>query len=278
MSNGYGCEWALVTPERSVTILTSTVANPTVITTDVAHGLGTGDTTTILGHVGSTPAVDGSRVVTVLTPTTFTVPVNVSIAGTGGTVTRTTALEPITLAEAKLQTHITHTDADTLLTSYIVAARQAAEAHMGRGLLPQTWLLSIPEWAESIWLPMAAPLIAVASVKYYNGTGALTTLASTVYTVDTISRPGRIVRAPGQAWVGLQADRSTGRIEITYVVGFASPAFVPERIKQGIRSYVGYLDCDREGLEPDAALARTAAESCWNDQVFWKPPSCAVAL
>lgn len=68
------------------TIATSSVANPTVITTLTPHGLTSGETTTIAGHTGSTPAVDGARVVTVLTPTTFTVPVNVTVAGAGGTV------------------------------------------------------------------------------------------------------------------------------------------------------------------------------------------------
>lgn len=75
----------------TTTIATSSIANPAVITTTTAHGLVTGDTVAILGHAGSTPAVDGTRVVTVTAPTTFTVAVNVSQDGTGGTVTPTSA-------------------------------------------------------------------------------------------------------------------------------------------------------------------------------------------
>jgi len=71
----------------SSTIVSSSVANPTVITTTIPHGLTTGDTVTISGHIGSTPALDGDHVVTVLTPTTFTIPVNVTVGGAGGTVT-----------------------------------------------------------------------------------------------------------------------------------------------------------------------------------------------
>jgi len=66
-------------------ILTSSVANPTVITTATPHGLTTGLTTTIAGHVGSTPDINGAHVVTVLTADTFTIPVNVTVGGTGGT-------------------------------------------------------------------------------------------------------------------------------------------------------------------------------------------------
>ena len=68
------------------TISSNTLANPTVVTTSTAHGLETGDHVTIAGS-NSTPVIDGARVVTVISPTTFSVPVNVSVAGTAGTVT-----------------------------------------------------------------------------------------------------------------------------------------------------------------------------------------------
>lgn len=71
-----------------VDITSSSVANPTVITA-TAHGLVTGDSVEIAGHTGSTPALDGDYTVTVLDDETFTVPVNVSVGGTGGTVTKT---------------------------------------------------------------------------------------------------------------------------------------------------------------------------------------------
>jgi hypothetical protein len=71
----------------AVAIATSSVAAATVITTSAAHGLVTGDLAIIAGHAGSTPAIDGTYTVTVLTPTTFTIPVTVTIGGTGGTAT-----------------------------------------------------------------------------------------------------------------------------------------------------------------------------------------------
>ena len=71
-----------------VPIATSSVAAATVITTTVPHGLTDQDVVVIAGHSGSTPAVSGSYTATVTGPTTFTVPVNVSVGGTGGTVLR----------------------------------------------------------------------------------------------------------------------------------------------------------------------------------------------
>lgn len=65
-------------------ISSNTLANPTVITTSAPHGLISGNSITIAGS-NSTPVIDGARTVTVLTTTTFTVPVNVTVAGTAGT-------------------------------------------------------------------------------------------------------------------------------------------------------------------------------------------------
>jgi hypothetical protein len=68
-------------------ITTSSVANPTIITTSTPHGFTSGDTVTIAGHTGSTPAVSGDYVLTVTGASAFSVPVNVTIGGTGGTAT-----------------------------------------------------------------------------------------------------------------------------------------------------------------------------------------------
>jgi hypothetical protein len=64
-----------------------TVANPTVITTDAPHGLQTGEEVTISGTTGGTPDIDGTYAVTVISDTTFSIPVNVSNnSGTGSSV------------------------------------------------------------------------------------------------------------------------------------------------------------------------------------------------
>ena len=66
----------------SHTISSNTAANPSVVTS-VAHGLSTNDVVYFVGS-NSTPTLNGSRVVTVTGADTFTVPVNVTTAGTTG--------------------------------------------------------------------------------------------------------------------------------------------------------------------------------------------------
>ena len=66
-------------------ITSSSVANPTVITTSAAHGLTTGNKVLIAGHTGSAPSINGTHTITVTGASTFTIPVNVTVGGTGGT-------------------------------------------------------------------------------------------------------------------------------------------------------------------------------------------------
>lgn len=180
-------------------------------------------------------------------------------------------LEPITVKEAKDHARITHDQEDGLVLSWIMTARQMAEDALQRGLYTQTWKLTLDRFATVIHLPMAAPLQSVTTVKYYDTSGVEQTLSSTVYVVDTLSRPGRIYLAPDQSWPSLQSDR-LGGITITYVVGWSTVADIPERIKQGIRMAVAAMEADREGFDGAAQAAFRAAEGCWADRVTWIPP------
>lgn len=73
--------WTKATAQGA--IIANTLANPTVVQS-TAHGRTTGQTVSIIGS-NSTPTIDGNRVVTVIDTDHFSVPVNVSVAGTDGT-------------------------------------------------------------------------------------------------------------------------------------------------------------------------------------------------
>lgn len=65
-------------------VTSSSVADPSNILCATPHGLNTGETVAIAGHVGSTPAINGNHVVTVIDDLNFTIPVDVTVGGTGG--------------------------------------------------------------------------------------------------------------------------------------------------------------------------------------------------
>lgn len=64
-------------------ITANSAANPTVVTTLVPHGLTTGDIIQFYNS-NSTPSIDGEWTVTVLSASTFSIPQNVTVAGTNG--------------------------------------------------------------------------------------------------------------------------------------------------------------------------------------------------
>ena len=188
------------------------------------------------------------------------------------TLTTAPQIEPLTIAEAKAQIRSVQDQEDGLIDSYIKAARQACEDYQFRGLLTQTWTLTLSQFSTIIPLPMAAPLQSVTSVKYYDSNGTQQTLATSYYEVETTSRPGRIALAANQAWPTVQSLKNVNRIEIAYVVGWTTPAAIPESIRQGLRLYIGLLDADRDGLDPAHRQAQLVAQAFWNDRVFWTPP------
>lgn len=82
-------ETALNAMPGMMAITSSSIAAATVITTTLPHGLTTGMVVVITGHTGSTPAISGAYIVTVTGAATFTIPVAVTVDGTGGAWTAT---------------------------------------------------------------------------------------------------------------------------------------------------------------------------------------------
>lgn len=84
--NGFNTNDGLNATATTHNITSSSVASPTNILC-TGHGLQTNDNTTITGHSGSTPDINGDHVITRIDDDNFTIPVNVTTGGTGGTST-----------------------------------------------------------------------------------------------------------------------------------------------------------------------------------------------
>lgn len=192
--------------------------------------------------------------------------------GVAWAVTTAPTSEPVSVEDAKAHCRITDNASDQLIEGFIRAAREAAEAYMGRGLMTQTVTYLLDGFANTMQLPLAAPLQSVTSVKYYDSDGVQQTLATSVYDTDIKSRPGTVVLKPTQSWPSVQSEKRNGAVEIVYLVGWTTAELVPERIKHGIKQYVAYLDLDRDGMEGQALAAKDAAERCWSDRIWWSGP------
>jgi hypothetical protein len=83
-TDGFPVDYTLDPTNLATTITSNSIANPSVVTTPVPHGLVTGQVVLVSGVATSSPTINGQQTVTVIDPTHFSVPVNVTIAGTGG--------------------------------------------------------------------------------------------------------------------------------------------------------------------------------------------------
>ena len=136
-----------------VAISGNTVASPSVVTTGAKHGRSTGDSVFITDS-DSTPVIDGTHTITALSTTTFSVPVNVTVAGTTGHV----SWIPQALKDAESELAGQLIMADTTLDSSVVVGgitsvragsvavtfKDAIDRHVlpdaVLNLMPQSWL------------------------------------------------------------------------------------------------------------------------------------------
>lgn len=134
------------------------------------------------------------------------------------------AAEPLSLDEAKAWLRVTDTSEDDLITTLIGAARQMAEKRTNRAFITQTWELVLdgfPACTRQIELPIA-PLLTVTSVAYVDTAAASQTLNSSLYQVDVVREPGRLVLLPTESWP--DTEDGINKVTITFTAGFGAAA------------------------------------------------------
>lgn len=127
------------------------------------------------------------------------------------------ALEPVTLAEAKLHLRVDHTDEDALIQSLIVTSRLQIEAALGIALLEQSWRIVRDAWplSDVVDLPLH-PVRVVTAVSILDAAGAAQVLDPIGYVLEAAARPPRLVTrsgywpAPGARAGGIQIDVEAG--------------------------------------------------------------------
>jgi len=177
--------------------------------------------------------------------------------------------EPVSLAEAKAHLRVDFSDDDSLITSLIIAARQAAETLTGRQLTTARWkqvldgfpgpsLMGVPA-GRVFTLPGHAILIAkvpvqsVVSIDYLDMGSVVQTMAANTYAVDAACEPARITPVFGQIWP--IALPQIGAVSVTFDAGYGPAAAVPEGIKAWIKIRVGSLYANREEVVLDRRVS-----------------------
>jgi uncharacterized phiE125 gp8 family phage protein len=171
-------------------------------------------------------------------------------------------VEPITLAEAKNQLRIDHTDHDDMITGMIKSAREEIESMCARAIVQQTRIAYFDKWPDDKVFHLLYPEIrSITHIKYTDSAGTQETFSSDDYSLDPGSEPGRVVRGYGKTWPTVTLHNEDYPIEIKYVCGYAPEgsyytANIPERIKLACRlmvvSFYGGMPEDYSKYRDDA--------------------------
>lgn len=157
----------------------------------------------------------------------------------------------VTLDAVKAWCSIESSDWDDMLTGMILSATAMAENFTGRALGTQAWKLSLDGFASSIDLPKG-PVTGVTAVTYIDQDRATQTLSPSIYIVDILSDPQRIVLDPDQSWPATAAVPNAVKIE--FQTGFAAP---PAPIASAVTMMVAAWFANRES---GAAMPAAAAD------------------
>ena len=165
-------------------------------------------------------------------------------------VVRVTApsVEPLDLAEVKLQRRVSGTDDDVELSRLISGARQYAENYTGRSFITQTWDLFLDKFESKIEIPMPR-LQSVTTVKYTDTDGNQQTLSSSLYTVNTNAEPGYIIPAYNESWPDIRDVPDA--VEIRYIAGYGDASTdVPEDLRHALLLMIGEWNENTEDTQP----------------------------
>ncbi len=205
--------------------------------------------------------------------------------GSRHTVTLVTAptVEPVTLAEAKAWARIDDPNDDIQITALITAARMAAEEHLRRALITQTYKLTLDLLGNGLYnqlgegtydIPLTAlygampphvelpkgPIQSITSVITYALDNSSSTYDPSNYYLDNTGE--RLVLSFGKIWpVNLRPIHAA---EISYVAGYGSAAYnVPQPIRNGIMIHVASL-YEQRGQTADAMNIPPGALQLYN--------------
>jgi uncharacterized phiE125 gp8 family phage protein len=132
------------------------------------------------------------------------------------------ASEPLSKDDVKLHLGADGSEHDSAFVRLIAGARKKVERTTGRRLITQTLEVFYDNWPRGVFIDFpVAPVQSVTTIKYYDADDVLQTLASSKYTVDVISEPGRIVLNVGETWPTLR-DGKPNSVVVELIAGYGT--------------------------------------------------------
>lgn len=168
---------------------------------------------------------------------------------------------------------------DPLLLTMLKSAREMVESYLGAGIITQTWqqyydinTLNEKWWdgvqegptTDIIQLPRYFPfskwpIASVTTINFYDELDAAALVPVASYYVDKFTRPPKAVLRDGYTWPSV-VYRVRDAAIAEYIVGYGvDGSFVPEALKNGIKSLAAYLYEHRGACDVDEAMIKSGA-------------------
>jgi uncharacterized phiE125 gp8 family phage protein len=158
------------------------------------------------------------------------------------------AVEPVTLAEAKLHLNEIDNVQDTLIGMLITAAREYAEAYCARSFITQQWRLTLDEFPCGCIELERGPVQSVDSIVFRDMAGVLQTVAGPTFPAYAIDLESPLARvAPGFGYTWPNSLPQIGAVQVNYTAGFGpTAADVPAVVRNWIMVRVNTMFENRE--------------------------------
>jgi len=160
-------------------------------------------------------------------------------------VTTAPATEPVSLTEMKSQVRVDITDEDTILATYIAAARQYCEVYTNRAFITQT---ITQEW-DCFTNPLVlgvSPVVSLTTLKYYDTNESQQTITDNTANIQKDFNSSNPALYEGLTNAFPSIGSSINPIEAIYVAGYGASSVVPDAIKHAIKLMVSHLYENRE--------------------------------
>ncbi len=152
---------------------------------------------------------------------------------------------PVSLATAVAKARADGAGLDDEIDLDVRGIAGEVQHRLQRALIEQTWAVTLDRFPDAIKLPMAAPLIAVVHVQWYDADNVLRTLDPQDYLVDSVSEPAYVLPAPGRAWPA--TANGINAVEVRYRCGYgADHTAVPPEIQSYILGRIEALHAQAE--------------------------------
>lgn len=170
---------------------------------------------------------------------------------------------PVSLAQFKRNLHVgTQDEADVSQDEYLqeILTRiiDQVQTDIGRQLARATWTLYLDDFPGEDMKITLGPVAAINSVKYYNSSNVLTTMAATDYVLDNIELTARLRFLNTYS---VYTDR-LNQVEIEFTNGWTTADEIPKDIVDAIvlMATDRYLNPENESLNFGMSLKTKAAD------------------